>query len=268
MKLSLLTYSLAKSWSLPKVIGAARAFGFAGLEFRAEAGHQHGVELERTKPERREIRTQIEDAFLDVACIGTGSRFESPDRAQRLAIVERTKRFVELASDLGCQRIRVFGNNFPQEVERDDCVRYVAESLRLLGEFAEPFGVDVLLEMHGQFRYWGYARAAVELAAHPRVALVYNSEDSDVVGGSVAATYRQVRHLIRHVHLHQFGGTGSGTYPYPELLALLKADGYTGYLSSEIELDQPTRENYLEMYAHLFRAWAGQPFFPSRGGFD
>ncbi len=82
MKLSLLTYSLAKSWSLPKVISAARACGFAGLEFRAEAGHQHGVEIDRTKPERREIRTQIKDAFLDVACIGTGSRFESPELAR------------------------------------------------------------------------------------------------------------------------------------------------------------------------------------------
>ena len=25
-------------------------------------------------------------------------------------------------------------------------------------EFAEPYGVDVLLELHGQFKYWGSAR--------------------------------------------------------------------------------------------------------------
>lgn len=265
MKQALLTYSLAKSWSLAKIIDAARAFGFAGIEFRAEAGHQHGVEIERTKAERREIRDRIEDAFLEVACVGTGSRFESPDPAERSAVIERTKQFIELASDLGCPRIRVFGNNIPKEVARDECVKYVGESLRELGEFAEPYAVDVLLELHGQFRYWGFARTAVEIADHPNVALVYNCDQADIVGGSVAGTYDRVRSWIRHVHLHEFNGRRAPLYPYPELFALLRADGYEGYLSSEIEIQQPTPENYLELYSHLVRAWAEMPFFPTKG---
>ena len=90
---------------------------------------------------RRAIRDRIEDAYLEVACIGTSSRFESPDARQRQAIIERTKRLVELASDVGCRRIRVFGNNIPPDVRRDDCLTYVGESLRALGEFADPYGV-------------------------------------------------------------------------------------------------------------------------------
>jgi sugar phosphate isomerase/epimerase len=263
MKLSLLTYRIARSWSLPKIIDAARAYGFAGIEFRAEDGHGHGVEIERTKSERREIRDRIEDAYLEVAGIGTSSRFESPDLNQRQDIIDHTKHFVELARDIGCKRIRVFGNNFPPGVQRDECVQYVGESLRSLAEFSEHYGVDILLEMHGHFRYWGYARAAVEIADHPRVGLVYNCESADIVGGSVAATYRQVRGFVRHVHLHQFNGPRWGVYPYPELFGLLKGDNYEGYLSSEIEIEKPTPEEYLELYAHLVRAWAGQPFFAS-----
>ena len=129
----------------------------------------------------------------------------------------------------------------------------------MLGEFAAPFGVDVLLEMHGQFNYWGFARSAVEHADHARVGLVYNSDERDLVAGSVTSTYRHVRHLIRHVHLHDF----TGGFPYPELFELLQTDGYDDYLSSEIELrGEPTREQYLAMYAALFRAWAGEPFYP------
>lgn len=264
MKLCLLTYNLARRWNLTKLIEVARADGFAGLEFRAEAGHEHGVELERTAAERRQIRDQIEDAYLEAVGIGTSARFESPDAAQRQVVIDQTKRYVELAADVGARRIRVFGNNIPAGVRRDDCVKYVGESLRTLGEFAEPFGVDVLLEMHGQFNYWGFARTAVELADHPRVALVYNCDQRDVVGGSVAATYSQVRQWIRHVHMHQF----TGGFPYPELFALLRADGYEGYLASEIELraENPTPEQYLAMYAALFRAWAGQPFYPLSQG--
>ena len=153
--------------------------------------------------------------------------------------------------------MRVFGNNIPAGVRREDCVRWVGESLRELGEFAEPLGVDVLLEMHGQFNYYDFSRTAVQIADHPRVGLVYNSDPRDMVAGSVAAVYSQVRPWIRHVHMHTF----QGAYPYPELIGLLEADGYDGYFSSEIEVENPTPEQYLAVYASLFRAWAGQPFF-------
>jgi sugar phosphate isomerase/epimerase len=263
MKLSLLTYLLARQWDLPKLIEVARSSGYAGLEFRADAGHEHGVELARTAAERRQIRDRLEDAYLEAVCIGTGCRFESPDPAQRRIQIEQTKRFIDLAADVGSTRVRVFGNNLPDGVRRDDCIAYVGESLRALGEFAEPFGVDVLLEMHGQFNYWGFARGAVELANHPRVAIVYNCDRQDLVAGSVAATYSRVRSLIRHVHLHEL----TDGFPYPELFALLRADGYSGYVSSEVEAaDALSREQYFASYAALIRAWAGQPFYPGAGG--
>src|SRR5262249_6540250 len=141
MKLCLLTYNLAREWDLPKLIAEARRLGFAALETRADARHAHGVELELSKEGRREGRDRVEDAYLEIACIGTGNRFESPDPAARQEQIDRVKRFVELASDVGCRRLRVFGNNMPPEVRRDEVVRYVGASLRQLGEFADPYGV-------------------------------------------------------------------------------------------------------------------------------
>lgn len=261
MKLCLLTYNLAKSWELPKLIGFAKKCGFAALELRADAGHAHGVELDLGKAQRREVRDRVEDAYLEVACIGTGHRYESPDGRARRAQIEATKRYIDLAADVGSSRVRVFGNDMPQGVGRDHVIQYVGESLRELGEHADPLGVDVLLEMHGQFNYWGFARSAVEVADHDRVGLVYNCDNRDVVGSSIAPTYDRVRDLIRHVHMHDFGGS----YPYPELFELLVEDGYDGYLSSEVEMREgPSAEQYLGLYSALFRAWAGQPFHPIR----
>ncbi len=261
MKLSLLTYDLGRHWGLAKLIEVAKACGFAGIEFRAEEGHQHTVELERTAAERRRIREQMEDACLEAVGIGTSCRFDSTDSSVRAANREQAQRYVQLAADIGARRIRVFGNEMPPGAPREDCIRWVGESLRKVGEFAEPLGVDVLLEMHGQFNYWRFARGAVEAAAHPRVALVYNSDPRDLVAGSVASTLGYVRGLVRHVHMHTF----TDGFPYPELFAWLAADGYDGYCSSEIEgIDVPTREQYFAMYASLFRAWAGEPFWPSK----
>lgn len=257
MKLCLLTYLIARQWDLDRIIKAARTCGFAGIELRVDAGHAHGIDLECTAAERRAIRDRIEDAYLEVACLGTSARFEAAEPSLRQAVVERTKRYIELAADLGCGRIRVFGNDVPEGVRRDDCVCYVGESLRTLGEFAEPFGVDVLLEMHGQFNYFGFCLPAVGTARHPRVGLVYNCDPRDLVAGSVSSIYSRVRRWIRHVHMHEF----DLPFPYPELIGLLKADSYEGYFSAEIEFENPTPEQYLAVYASLFRAWAGQPYF-------
>ena len=70
---------------------------------------------------------------------------------------------------------------------REDVMRYVGDSLRELGEFAEPHGVNVMLEMHGQFNYWHFAMTAVEHADHPQVSILYNCDNRDLVGGSVAS---------------------------------------------------------------------------------
>jgi len=173
-------------------------------------------------------------------------------------VVDRTKRFIELAADIGARRVRVFGNDMPKQgvdgnppPDRETVMRYVGDALRDLGAFGAQHKVDVLLEMHGQFNFWHFARTAVEHANHPCVGIVYNCDLRDLVGGSVAPTYERVKHLIRHVHMHTF----TQGYPYLELFSLLQRDGYTGYCSSEIELQPVTEEDYMLMYAQLFRAW-------------
>jgi sugar phosphate isomerase/epimerase len=100
VKLSLLTYNIARTWPLARIIEVARAGGFAGVEFRAELGHAHGVAPETTAVERRAIRERSEDANLEVACLGTSARFASPEATARQAVVEHTTRYLELAGSV------------------------------------------------------------------------------------------------------------------------------------------------------------------------
>ena len=251
MKLSLLTFNIVKDMPLDEVIRVAKATGFAAVEFRTEANHAHGVEPSLDAAGRRQVRRKMEDAYLAISCLGTSSRFDTPDPEARREMIEHTKPFIELASDLECGRIRVFGNDIPKDVDSADCVKYVGDALRELGDYADPLGVDVLLEMHGQFNFWKYTLAAVEHAAHPRVDLVYNCDPRDVIAGSIATTYSYVWDRVRHVHMHELD---SG-YPYKELFGLLREDGYEGYLSAEINAS-PDPERVLGLYAALFYAWA------------
>ena len=248
MKLSMLTFNMAAEWPLEKIIQVAKKCGYAAIEFRAECNHKHGAELEATAEQRKQIRYKLEDAYLAASGVGTSCVFESPDPAERNKNIDRAKRFIELARDIDAPHLRVFGNVIPKGVDRDECVKHVGESLRVLGEFADPLNVNVGLEMHGQFNFWKYALRAVEIADHPRIAIVYNCDNRDLIGGSIAATYSYVRTRIRHIHMHEF----TDIFPYGELFGLLKKDGYPGYLSAEIN-GGPESERIAAYYAALFR---------------
>lgn len=251
MKLSLLTYNCARDWPLEQIIEVAHRWGYAAIEFRTESNHKHGVELELDTAARQKIRRQLEDSYLPASCIGTSSRFEAADPAERQKQIDRTKRYVELARDIDCDRLRVFGNDIPDGVDSRDCVDYVGDALHTLGEFASSYEVEINLEMHGQFNFWRYALGAVEKAALPNVGIVYNCDRRDEIAGSVQETYSYVRDYINHVHMHDF----TNGFPYGPVLRMLRDDGYEGYCSSEIDRAGPDPERVLAYYAVLFREY-------------
>jgi sugar phosphate isomerase/epimerase len=142
----------------------------------------------------------------------------------------------------------------PPGVPRAEVLEYVGECLAELGEFAEPYGIEVNLEMHGQFNWWRYAVTAVQHAALPNVGIVYNCDPRDVVGGSVSETWREVVPYVRHVHMHELTDP---RYPYREFLGLCAEWGYDGYLSAEIEASADA-DRVLGYYAALYRAYLGR----------
>lgn len=248
MKLALLTYNIGRDWELEKIIEVCNKWGYAGVEFRCEAGHKHGVELETSKEERKIIKEKLEDAYLEAAGIGTSCRFEFSDENLRRQNIDSGKRFVELAADVEAPRIRVFGNQFEKNADKDETIKWVSEALRELNEFSKPYNVDVLIEMHGHFNFWKYAIKAVKQSGIKDLGLVYNCSPKDKVGESINSTYSRVRHLIKHVHMHSF----LKPYPYKELMQLLKDDGYEGYLSAEIDEYSTDAETVAAYYAKLY----------------
>ena len=250
MKLSMLTFNIAKDLDLAGVLDLAKGAGCAAVEFRAEANHLHGVELEAKADKRAEIRKTCEDSGVAVACVGTSTRFESPKEWERRELIERTKRYIELAADVGAAHVRVFGNAFPKGVEKADVIQWVGEGCRELGEFAEDYPVDVGLEMHGDFYYWEYALKAVQIADHPKVFIIPNCDGREAVDGSIAHSYEPVKGYVRHVHMHELDNPKG--FNYKEFFGLLKRDNYQGYMSAEITgSTDPTR--VLGLYAALWR---------------
>jgi sugar phosphate isomerase/epimerase len=211
-------------------IELALATGCAGIEFRTGGIFPHGVEISLAPGQRRAMRRIFEDKYLEVSCLNSQYELHEPDAAKRGKVVENIGKTAELAADLGCPLVRVFGNNIPEGVNAQDCVRYVGEALAAAADLAAPYGVEILLEMHGQFNFWGYALGAVQYADRPNAGILYNCDMRDLVGKGVRETFSRVKNYVRHVHMHDF----SAGYPYVQLFEELARMAYEGYISAEI----------------------------------
>ena len=248
MKLSLLTYLLGKDMTLDELIGVVHDTGIDGLELRAEADHKHGVELCLSASERADVKQRLELSRVPLACLATGCKFEDLADGERQEEIDRAKQYCDLAADCGAPRIRVFGNAFPEGADKDQVVNNVGLALREIAEHAQTRGVDVCLEMHGDFYYWEYTLESVEIANHPRVGIVHNCDPREMNFGPISCFYEPVKQHLRHVHMHDL----ESDYPYKALFALLKRDGYGGFLSLESSgSDDPVR--VIGLYAALWR---------------
>ena len=68
------------------------------------------------------------------------------NKRKRLKAINNHKKWVEAAKFIGCSHIRVnaAGNGSEEEVSKN-----ASESLAVLGEFSEDFGINVIVENHG-----------------------------------------------------------------------------------------------------------------------
>jgi len=253
MKLGLLTFNIAKDWDLPTLLDRAKEIGFEGIEFRVDLNHRHGVELDRTKEERKRIGEICRDAGIAICGLGSGCMYDSPDPKVLKENIERTKRILELVADVGALGLKVFGNNLHERegIPKEQTIKQVAEAVRECALFAKDLGVDLRFEMHGDFNQWEYAVKVVKEADDGGVSLIYNSDPRDVINGSVAETIGHVIKYVKHIHMHELTDP---KYPYTEMLRIFKMAGYTGYCVAEIQ-ESPDPIRVLRYYKALWDAY-------------
>ena len=64
--------------------------------------------------------------------------------------IEETKRFAELAHDIGAIGVKVRPNGIPKEVPEAKTLEQIGRSLRECGQQSQGYGVEIWLEVHGR----------------------------------------------------------------------------------------------------------------------
>lgn len=249
--LGTVTYNIAKDWDLSTILRKLEVLGFAGVELRTT--HAHGVEVELSEAERREVKARFADS--PVALVGLGSAFEyqSTDPAEVRRNIEGTKAYIELAHDVGAPGVKVRPNGIPRGADLDATLRRIGRALREVGEFGAGYGVQIRVEVHGgTTQLLPNMAAMIAHADHPNVTVCWNSNPTDVgPDGSIAENFALVADRITLVHLRDLY---VDDYPWRELFRLLVEHGYEGYTLAEIpESSDPDR--VLRYYRALWEAY-------------
>jgi len=226
--LGLVTYNVAKDWDLDTLLRNVREAGLEGVEFRTT--HAHGVERSLDAVRRAEVRKKCADAGLLQTSLGSVCEFHSPDPAVVRQNVEDCREWVLLAKDIGARGVKVRPNGLPKGVPEEKTLEQIGRALAECGAYAGDHGVEIWVEVHGdQTKVPARMRRIMDASSHPSVGLTWNSNDTDVTDGSVAASFALLRPFIRCCHITDLR---SG-YPYRELFALLAQSGFKGFTLCE-----------------------------------
>jgi sugar phosphate isomerase/epimerase len=228
--LGLVTYNLAVNWDIETIIKNCEATGFEGAELRTT--HKHGVEPSISQQRRVEVKKRFADSGVRLVSLGTTCEYESPDAATVEMNIEETRRWCELAQDLGCLGVKVRPNGFPKGIAHEQTLEQIARTLAKCGDVARDHGVEIWMEVHGEgTQLPANAHQILSTADHPLVGACWNSNPTDVENGSVEKSFELLKPWIRSCHINNLDNKA---YPWHELFSLLRAINFDRYTFAEV----------------------------------
>ena len=235
MQYGLVTYLWGQNWKLPQLISNCEQAGCLGVELRST--HAHGVEPGLNKQQRREVARRFEDSEVTLVGLGSNERFDNPDPTVVRKAIEATKAFIVLSHDVGSSGVKVKPDRFYPNVPRQQTIEQIGRSLNELGVFAEQYGQQVRLEVHGQCAELPTIKAIMDVAQNKNVAVCWNSNAADLTGKGIAANFHMVRGRFgATLHVRELE---TKNYPYARLIQLLVQSDYAGWVMLEASSKPP-----------------------------
>ncbi|MFH0962803.1 MAG: sugar phosphate isomerase/epimerase family protein, partial [Planctomycetota bacterium] len=241
MKYAFMTFS-CPDLSLDQVLALAKRYGYDGIEPRLVSNHAHGIEWDTTPAQRKDTRKRVKDSGIALACLATSSTFADPAQAENS--VHDTRKAIDLAADLGCLALRVFGGSLPKDVDRKKAIDSLVRSLSALADQARNAAVTVCVETHDDWCDPKHLATVMRQVNHPAIAVNWDiMHPVRRAGVTIEDSFAVLRPWIRHIHFHD-GVTepgdklvlqpiGRGMIDHRAAVRLLLAADYNGYLSGE-----------------------------------
>jgi len=224
--------------SLASAVSLGRKWGYAGVELRLIDGEL--IDPRMPAAARAQVRRTVTAAGLPVVAVDSSIRLTGEDPGPDL------RRFLELASDWESPLVRVFGGALAADrAERQEQLRAAARVLESSVAVARRLGVAIGVETHDDFSASSVVAELLAMADPEWVGAVWDSHHPYRVGESPADVYANLGRRILLAQVKDARRTpdgdwelvllGEGEVPVREMLGLLAAGGYRGWISVEWE---------------------------------
>ncbi|MFO0912257.1 MAG: sugar phosphate isomerase/epimerase family protein [Pirellulales bacterium] len=191
-----------------------------------------------------ELKKRADDAGVQsllIMCDGEG-KLGDPSLKGRHQAVENHFKWVEAAKFLGCHSIRV---NAASDGSYDDQIHRAADGLRALTEFADPLGINVIVENHGGLSSNGqWLAAVIAKVDHSRCGTLPDFGNFVIGPDNVYNRYKGVLELLPYAKAvsaksHDFNAQGDEIHTdYYRMMQFVLEAGYHGYVGIEYEGDK------------------------------
>lgn len=240
MRYSFMTFSVPEA-SLEQVLDLATRYGYDGVEPRLGSNHGHGIETSMSRQDREQTKERVRESGVRLSCLATSLKFAVPSAEKQTN--EEADAVIDLAGDLGCPCIRVFGGDYGEETDEKGAVEQAVKGLRAVADHAGRRGVVLALETHDRFTNPEVVAEIMRRSAHPSVAVNWDvMHPVRQSGYGMEQAFDILKQWIAHVHVHdgsksldtlQVLPMGTGEIDHRSAIRLLSGYGYNGFISGE-----------------------------------
>ncbi len=217
------------------------------------------------------LRREAGAAGVQIVMLATYTDFTRPDPKQRADQSDELYRWIEAATRLGASFLRITAGQAHSGVSEADGLAWAVAGLTACLNDARAAGVRLLYENHVRGAIWSAndftqpaarflevfrrtSASSLEVLFDTANCLALNDDPLDVL--------QQVRDRVGAVHLsdiRQAGAfeptvIGTGVAPIPQLLGMLVANGFDGWISIE-EASRTGDEGFRQAVAYADAAW-------------
>jgi sugar phosphate isomerase/epimerase len=217
-----------------------RSLGYAGIELRLIDGKL--IDSAMPAAERVRVKQTVAAARLPIVSVDSSILLTANDAASEL------RWFLELANDWESPIVRVYGGPLAEEPRaRQAQFETAARVLQGAIPLAEQLGVAVAIETHDSFSASSVVAELLAMVDSRWVGALWDTHHPHRMGERPAEIYQHIGPRVLHVQVkdarrsagHKGGWQlvllGEGEVPNQEIIGLLAARGYGGYISVEWE---------------------------------
>ncbi|PIE35933.1 xylose isomerase [candidate division KSB3 bacterium] len=249
MKICLTTLG-CPSWDLDTVCRKGEEYGFDGIDFRGLLDDLDITLLPAFTTGVTETKRKIQDKGLEVSGIASSIKVCVPEAQEEN--FEEAKRTITVARELGCQNIRVFGQGDLKKFSKQELAKIGLDCVEAILALDGAEEMRWLFETHDNWIKAHDCKLLLDNIANPAFGALWDMGHTSRVGGeSPQESYTAMRGRVGHTHVkdavydptHEramedgwyYVLPGEGQLPLTEAIALLKQEGYDGWMMFEHE---------------------------------